>query len=265
VALAAERLGAEPGYRGGEDGRDDPAVLLRNALFRGRALIDSTISLQSRHPAHPTPVSHTGRGDLTRAMDRALGQGRHCVGIVLAESRLFTEVALDLLDRVPPGPSVRVLCTAAAADAHAQRLGRLEESRPRSEIRVTDRELHAAAVVDGTTAVVSGPPAAHADGQTAAVISDIGTAQALELLFAAAWSGCRKLTDHLRFGPRLRSELGRRVLRELCSGTLDEVAARELDVSLRTYRRCVADLMRELDAGSRFQIGVRAFESGLLS
>jgi DNA-binding CsgD family transcriptional regulator len=264
VALAAERLDAKPEHRGDENGHD-PAVLLRNALFRGRALIDSTISLQSRRPAHPAPVAHTGRSDLVRAMEEALGQGRQCVGIALAESCWFTEVALDLLDRVPPGPFVRVLCTAAAADAHAQRLGRFEELRPRSEVRVTDRELRAAAVVDGTTAVVAGPSAAQTDGQTAAVIADIGTAQALELLFAAAWSGCRKLSDHLRFGPRLRSELGRSVLRELCSGTTDEAAARELAVSLRTYRRYVADIMRELDAGSRFQVGVRAFESGLLS
>jgi DNA-binding NarL/FixJ family response regulator len=36
-------------------------------------------------------------------------------------------------------------------------------------------------------------------------------------------------------------------------------------VSLRTYRRHVAEIMRELDANSRFQAGARAVELGLLA
>ncbi|NEE20393.1 response regulator transcription factor, partial [Streptomyces sp. SID7499] len=46
--------------------------------------------------------------------------------------------------------------------------------------------------------------------------------------------------------------------------TTDEVAARELTVSVRTYRRYVAEIMTLLDATSRFQAGVRAAELGLL-
>ena len=38
-----------------------------------------------------------------------------------------------------------------------------------------------------------------------------------------------------------------------------------MQVSLRTYRRYVAEIMRELGANSRFQAGVRAVELGLLS
>ncbi|MFD4762809.1 hypothetical protein ACFWOJ_29325 [Streptomyces sp. NPDC058439] len=79
------------------------------------------------------------------------------------------------------------------------------------------------------------------------------------------WAGRPRLNDHLHFGPRLRSELGRDLLRQLCSGSTDEAAARDLAVSLRTYRRYVADIMRDLDARSRFQVGVRAIEFGLVS
>jgi len=43
----------------------------------------------------------------------------------------------------------------------------------------------------------------------------------------------------------------------------DEAAARQLGTSLRTYRRRVAELMATLQAGSRFQAGVRAGELGL--
>ena len=42
-----------------------------------------------------------------------------------------------------------------------------------------------------------------------------------------------------------------------------EAAARRLGTSLRTYRRRVAELMAALEAGSRFQAGVRAGELGL--
>lgn len=37
-----------------------------------------------------------------------------------------------------------------------------------------------------------------------------------------------------------------------------------IDMSLRTYRRRVAELLISLDAPSRFQAGVRAGESGLI-
>ncbi len=47
------------------------------------------------------------------------------------------------------------------------------------------------------------------------------------------------------------------------AGLTDEVAARRLGTSLRTYRRRVAELMAALKAGSRFQAEVRAGELGL--
>ncbi len=47
------------------------------------------------------------------------------------------------------------------------------------------------------------------------------------------------------------------------AGLTDEAAARRLGTSLRIYRRRVAELMAALEAGSRFQAGVRAGELGL--
>jgi DNA-binding NarL/FixJ family response regulator len=44
----------------------------------------------------------------------------------------------------------------------------------------------------------------------------------------------------------------------------DETAVRALGVSLRTYRRRVAELMTALGAASRFQAGARARELGLV-
>lgn len=53
------------------------------------------------------------------------------------------------------------------------------------------------------------------------------------------------------------------MLRALGSGATDEAAARDLGMSVRTYRRRVAELLDVLEAGSRFQAGVRAGELGL--
>ncbi len=82
-------------------------------------------------------------------------------------------------------------------------------------------------------------------------------------LFEAAWETATVLKAFLHGDrPRLDRE-SRRVLRALGSGATDETAARELGMSVRTYRRRVASLLHALEAGSRFQAGVRAGELGL--
>jgi DNA-binding CsgD family transcriptional regulator len=55
------------------------------------------------------------------------------------------------------------------------------------------------------------------------------------------------------------------ILELLVSGAKDEVAARRLGVSLRTYRRYVRQLMDELRANSRFEAGFLAAERGWYS
>jgi hypothetical protein len=50
----------------------------------------------------------------------------------------------------------------------------------------------------------------------------------------------------------------------LCSGFTDERAAREMKLSVRTYRRRVAELCQALEARSRFEAGVKACCRGLI-
>ncbi|WP_416986004.1 DNA-binding response regulator [Streptomyces sp. T028] len=82
-------------------------------------------------------------------------------------------------------------------------------------------------------------------------------------LFEAAWESA---TDLAAFfdpdRPRIGAQ-GRAVLSALGSGMTDAAAARALGMSLRTYRRRVAELLVTLNAESRFQAGVRAGELGL--
>ncbi|GAQ72708.1 hypothetical protein T45_04463 [Streptomyces turgidiscabies] len=82
-------------------------------------------------------------------------------------------------------------------------------------------------------------------------------------LFEAAWEAA---TDLAVFFRPERPQIGtqaRTVLSALGSGATDTTAARELGMSLRTYRRRVAELLVTLGADSRFQAGLRAGELGL--
>ncbi|WP_327683764.1 DNA-binding response regulator [Kitasatospora sp. NBC_00458] len=82
-------------------------------------------------------------------------------------------------------------------------------------------------------------------------------------LFEALWDSSADLDAYLSADvPHLDAD-GRTILRSLGSGLTDQAAAQRLGVSLRTYRRRVAELMTRLEADSRFQAGLRAGELGL--
>ncbi|WP_048583533.1 helix-turn-helix transcriptional regulator [Streptomyces viridochromogenes] len=54
------------------------------------------------------------------------------------------------------------------------------------------------------------------------------------------------------------------MLRAMASGMKDEAVARELGVSIRTYRRLLANLMELMGVESRFQAGAKAMSMGWL-
>ncbi|MFD7403345.1 DNA-binding response regulator [Streptomyces sp. NPDC059866] len=121
-------------------------------------------------------------------------------------------------------------------------------------------------IIDRRTMILTDPvsPAAAAHSHRTYTMSAapalVGGAYAL---FEAAWESAADLAAFLDAErPRIDAQTAR-VLRALGSGVTDEAAARELGMSLRTYRRRVAELLVALNAGSRFQAGVRAGELGL--
>lgn len=94
-------------------------------------------------------------------------------------------------------------------------------------------------------------------------------------LFEQVWEQASPLTSlegdlpEVGIGPAERadgdpSDPERALLQLLSHGAKDEAAARQLGVSVRTVRRMIADLMRKLDARSRFQAGVIASQRGWL-
>ncbi|KUL41924.1 response regulator transcription factor [Streptomyces regalis] len=82
-------------------------------------------------------------------------------------------------------------------------------------------------------------------------------------LFEAAWETATDLAAFFHPDRPQIDTQARAVLHALGSGVTDAAAARDLGMSLRTYRRRVAELLVALGADSRFQAGMRAGELGL--
>ncbi|MDX2396332.1 MULTISPECIES: DNA-binding response regulator [unclassified Streptomyces] len=233
---------------------------MEKALLQAHALIESTVSLHRTRPVPPSSVARTDAARIGDTLEQLVRRARHSVCVALTGTGEFADAVLKLLATIPPRVVVRVLCTSEAAGSPLITLTEVPDRRV--EVRVSESDLREILVVDGSVALVR---AAGSAGEQAALVNDAAAVRALELLFAGAWSRGRKLADHLHLSPRLRTELARNILERLRAGNTDEIAARDLNVSLRTYRRHVADIMRELDANSRFQAGVRAVEFGLLA
>ncbi|QEU90876.1 helix-turn-helix transcriptional regulator [Streptomyces kanamyceticus] len=160
---------------------------------------------------------------------------------------------------VPGGLVMRKLYTPRALADHAseQRLVRIAASG--AQVRISAAPLaHEAIVIDRRVAILAGAPVRGV--RTFTVIQSPIAVEGVRALVYAAWETATDLAEFRRTRPPALDEEARRVLRALGAGQTDEVAARELGMSLRTFRRRVAELMTALGATSRFQAGLRARE-----
>lgn len=78
-------------------------------------------------------------------------------------------------------------------------------------------------------------------------------------LFERAWDTATDI-DLVDSEPVSATEL--RVLRALAVAAKDEVAAKQLNISVRTFRRHVSELMERVRADNRFRLAIIAKERG---
>lgn len=124
--------------------------------------------------------------------------------------------------------------------------------------RVTDDTLQRMVIIDRSVAFV--PTTANVDGAAGAyIIRQPGVVTTLVDLFEQTWA---RAVDLEPVGRPALSPVQRHVLYLLSRVDKDEIAAREMSVSLRTYRRYVAELLVRLGAANRFQAAVLAKEHG---
>jgi DNA-binding NarL/FixJ family response regulator len=171
-------------------------------------------------------------------------------------------IARRVLSPGKDGLTVRKLMSPLALADEAQRAHLRRTSPAGTQVRISSAPLpHETIILDRRVAILAGQPSPL--GREYTVTSSPALVGGVYSLFAAAWDTATDLDAYLRGAvPDLAPE-ARQILRALGTGLTDEAAARHLGTSLRTYRRRVSELMIALEAGSRFQAGVRAAELGL--
>jgi hypothetical protein len=129
-----------------------------------------------------------------------------------------------------------------------------------AEVRVTHRSLPDMLVFGAEVFAVAHQDRGQDQAQVVHIRSrELGTS--LLHLFSGLWDHAEDIASARRATDSIQAT----VLSYLYAGTLDDAAARELGISVRTYRRYVARVLRNLNVTSRFQAGVKAANLKLLS
>ncbi|MFI0407510.1 DNA-binding response regulator [Actinomadura sp. 3N508] len=165
--------------------------------------------------------------------------------------------------RTKPAPvTYKLHNPAALADEESER-HLVQISNAGARVRICTTALpHETIIVDRRVAILAGPPEGGVREYT--VVRSPSVVRGVVSLFEATWAKATDLDDYRRDRPPALSQESVRILRLLADGLKDEAAARRLEMSLRTYRRRVAEILVLLDADSRFQAGLRAHEFGLI-
>lgn len=161
-----------------------------------------------------------------------------------------------------PGMTARkLLSPMALADEATRRHVRRVQSQG-ALVRISGSPLpHETIIIDRRVTILAGSrtPA----GRQYTVTTSTPMVDGVHALFCAVWDNSAEVDAYLRQDLPYLDAGDRTIIDALGSGLTDASAAGRLGISLRTYRRRVAELMATLDAGSRFQAGLRAGELGL--
>lgn len=249
-----------------EENRSGPHVNgdeIEQALLEVRALMEDTVAKYRDQESKEPMVASLEPADLMAKAEEMIGQAQNWVDVILAadvaRARSVDGLLRDLVAARGDEVQIRVLRTRAT-------IGRelVQDYWTASgsiDVRIARIPVLDSVVVDGQVALVF---AESTMGPRASVTRAAGVIRILRTLFTGVWHNAVSVTDRIDFGDRTRTEFARRILGCLHAGVTDEVAARELSVSVRTYRRYVAEIMELVGAESRFQAGVYAAELGLL-
>jgi sugar-specific transcriptional regulator TrmB/DNA-binding CsgD family transcriptional regulator len=168
----------------------------------------------------------------------------------------------DDIELTRRGVRVRLLYTREQAGVQHMRDYMKQMHGHGAQVRVADTLPHRLVVFDRAIAFLPVTPGRAGAG--ALVVREPAIIANLVTLFGSLWSGATDLDELTESGGPGASEFDRNVLLLMSSGVKDEAAARQLNVSDRTYRRHVADILVRLGASSRFQAGVEAVRRGWL-
>lgn len=194
-----------------------------------RERVDRLTLLARREILSVQPYADQGHPALLRALRRGV--------------RVRTVVASEALRQGPASSRIRSLARHGAV------------------VGVVDRLDEHMLVYDGRIAVV--PEDAADAAHDVLVVQEGGVVKSVCALFDRIWDGARKPADLERpVAPSAPTDGERQILTLMCQVSKDEIGARAMGVSVRTYRRRIADLLAVLDAGNRAQAALIARERG---
>ncbi|MFD3517789.1 LuxR C-terminal-related transcriptional regulator [Streptomyces sp. NPDC058657] len=181
------------------------------------------------------------------------------VGVMSAESiALSRPINMRLLRR---GVRMRTIMGAAVLRDEASLAYLRELVEHGAEVRVSRRPVERMIIVDRQAALTPIDPGHTAKG--ALLVREPGLVTTLVSLYERMWEASEELPDE-DTSP-LPSDIERKVLALLRTADKDETAARQLGVSIRTYRKHLAALMRRLGAANRVEAALIAHERGWLA
>jgi DNA-binding CsgD family transcriptional regulator len=154
--------------------------------------------------------------------------------------------------------TIRALYSAESISQPASRQYLKEASDAGIEVRPCPDPPTWLAVIDNTTALVPRDPADL--GRGVALLRTPGAVAVIAWAAEQSWWRA-KPTPPIRL---VLTAQDHQVLKSLSAGLKDDLAARQLQVSVRTYRRYVTKLCRQLGASSRFEAGAKAALEGLI-
>ena len=242
---------------------------------------------QRRVQAHRDQIAKTVTAHLDEAEGAGAGQIEHVIGADAIHAR-FEQLAYSsttTVDSLVPATGLppQMLADAWPLDADLLRRGvavramYLEAIRNDAPLAAYARDLEAAGgrvrtsptlpqrlfISDRRIAVVPLDPTVHRRG--VAIVTAPGVTASLLELFESVWRNAAPFD----VGNPVDTATGltdteRTLLNLLAGGATDDTAAKKLGISLRTVRRIMADLMQRLEAGSRFEAGMKAAKQGWL-
>jgi len=236
-------------------------------LLQARALVDSAMFNHRQRSAARSLMELPPDGETTRTtLRRLVTTVREELMCIMLATRGCGEQWYEALPEMgslaTAGISVRMLCSSETVPT-VDRVRFLDQAQALGiHVRVAKMPPQELVIVDGRKALVRGNVGSA--GQQVLIARAPAIVGALRTLFISSFDSALPAADYRRLGDGEWDDLTRQVLAFLSTGHKDSVAARELGMSVRTYRRYVAVIMRDMGAGSRFQAGVRAAELGLL-
>ncbi len=182
----------------------------------------------------------------------------HPRGVMSPESIAVSRpINMRLLRR---GVRMRMILGAAVLQDEASLAYTRELVTHGAEIRVSHRPIERVIIVDRQAALTPIDPTLTAKG--ALLVREPGLVSTLITLYERMWQAADELPGE---DTDLPSDIERKVLALLRTADKDETAARHLGVSIRTYRKHLATLMRRLGAANRVEAALIAHERGWLT